>query len=47
LTNGQPHLANNYYDMPVGEFLYWCLYYKDKAEEINRQQELNKMRNGY
>lgn len=31
--------------MHVHEFLYWCIYYKDKRIETERQIELQKMRN--
>ena len=33
------------YDMHVHEFLYWCIYYKDKRIETERQQQLSNMRN--
>ena len=32
--------------MHVHEFLYWCMYFRAKQEEIEREQELQRMRNG-
>ncbi len=34
------------YEMHVHEFLYWCSYFRAKQEETERQQELQRMRNG-
>ena len=46
LTGSDPTKAKYYYDLHVYEFLHWCLYFKEKQDEIKRQQEIEKLKNG-